>query len=273
MIATPERNKDIYTSLHDRIIDKRFQSPSPIRRHAHRTQYQVFVDLIPSGSTVLDAGCGEGVLSVLLAKKGCIVTGFDLSEPNIAAAKNYAEKEGVGGNVRFMLGDIEHIPVADKSFDYVVSSHVLEHVPDFVKGARELSRIAITKVIIAIPTCLNLCAMALLGRDSYWLISRKTVYGIPKGVLRVLFALFTNQDGVNEGYEGNMELIHIFRFPWKGKASIEAGHLKVLAYRGSCYPFPYLPFLVPLSCFIEKFSWLPFIRNFGYGTTYVCEPR
>ncbi len=272
-IATPQRNKQIYTTFHDRIIDKRFQSHFSIRRYAHLAQYKIFLELIPAGSTVLDAGCGEGILTVLLAKHGCKVTGFDLSEPNIIAAKQYAEQEGVADNVNFLLGDIEHIPVQDGSFDYVVSSHVLEHVPDFVKGAKELSRIAKQRVIIAIPTCLNLSSMALLGGDKFWTISRKTLYGIFYGLLRVLWAWLIRSEGVNEGYAGNMELIHIFRFPWKGKESIEAGNLRVLRYRASAYPFPYLSFLLPLSYCLEKFAWMPIFRNLGYGTTYVCEPK
>ncbi len=272
-LATPEQNKAIYTGLHDRIIEKRFRSASLVRRHAHLRQYQVFSDLVPAGATVLDAGCGEGVLSVLLAQKGCIVTGIDLSEPNIRSARAHAASEGVADRVTFRTGDIESMGMADKSFDYVVSSHVLEHVPDFVRGARELRRLTRQRAIIAIPTCLNPCAMVLLGKDKYWMISRRTPYALLWGFLQVLGAWLTGEDGVNEGYEGRPELIHIWRFPWRGRKSIEAGGLRVDSYCASSYPFPYLSFLVPLSTFLERFAWLPVLRNFGYGTTYVCRPE
>ncbi len=271
-LATVEENKAIYTALHDEITAKRFHSPYSIRRHAHAMQYQVFLDLIPPDATVLDAGCGEGTLGILLAKQGCRVTGFDLSEPNIVAANRYAVLEGVADRVRFQLGDIEHLPVTDRSFDYVISSHVLEHIPDFTQGARELARIAIKQVIVAIPTCLNLCSMTLLGGDKYWTISRRSVYALPWGVLRVFTAFFTSQNGVNEGYEGNKQLIHISRFPWRGKTEIEAGNLRVISYCGSTYVFPYFPFLLPITKFLERMAWWPIIRNFGYGSTYICEP-
>lgn len=270
-LASAQQNKEIYGQLHDKILEKRFHSTSPIRRHAHHSQYQAFVDLIPAGSTVLDSGCGEGVLCVLLAKKGCIVTGVDLSEPNIAACKEYAQSEGVSDKVSFMVGDAEKLPVPDKSFDYVVSSHVLEHVPDFAKGVAELSRVARLQVIAAIPTCLNTSAWALLGGDKYWTVSRRTPYALIVGFFRMLAALFTGKEGVNEGYAGRMDLIHIWRFPWRGKQSIEQGGLKVVRYRGSSYIFPYLPFLVPVSKLLLKGCWLPVLRNFGYGTTYVCD--
>ncbi len=271
-LASADENKRIYTTLHDKIVEKRFESDSPIRRHAHRTQYQAFVDLIPAGSTVLDSGCGEGTLSILLAKHGCIVTGVDLSEPNIEAAKKYAAEQGAGGSTTFLVGDAERLPAEDKSFDYVVSSHVLEHVPDFSQGAAELARVARVQVIAAIPTCLNPSAMVLLGGDKYWTVSRHTPYALFYGFLRVLGALVSGAEGVNEGYAGRMDLIHIWRFPRKGKQAIERGGLRVVRYRGSSYIFPYLPFLVPLSKLLLKGCWLPGLRNFGYGTTYVCEP-
>lgn len=270
-IATPEENKDIYTHFHDKILEKRFHSSSPIRRHAHHSQYQAFVDLIPAGATILDSGCGEGVMCVMLAQKGCIVTGVDLSEPNIEASKKYAQEQGMGDKINFLVGDAENLPVADKSFDYVVSSHVLEHVPDFVKGVRELNRVARKQVIAAIPTCLNPSCWVLLSHDKYWQLSRKSIYALPLGFLRVIAALFTGKEGVNEGYAGHPELIHIWRFPWRGRKLLEAGGLKVVRYRGSSYIFPYLPFLVPVSTLLLKGCWLPVLRNMGYGTTYVCE--
>lgn len=270
-IASADENKRLYSGHHDRIIEKRFESGSPIRRHAHRAQYQAFVDLVPTGATVLDSGCGEGVLSVLLAKKGCIVTGVDLSEPNILACKAYAEREGVADRTTFLVGDAEHLPVGDKSFEYVVSSHVLEHVPDFTAGAAELKRVATKQVIIAIPTCLNACAWVLLGGDKYWTISRRTPYAIVVGIARVLWALVTRAEGVNEGYAGHSELIHIWRFPRVGTARIEAAGLKVLRYRSSSFVFPYCGFLVPVSKLLLKGCWLPGLRNWGYGTTYVCD--
>lgn len=271
-IAAPDRNKEIYGTLHDEIITKRFQSTSPIRRFAHRSQYQVFADLIPAGSRVLDAGCGEGVLSVMLARKGCTVVGVDLSEPNIVACKEYAAKEGETERTEFLVGDIEHMNFPDHSFDYVVSSHVLEHVPDFEQGVRELGRLAKVEVIAAIPTCLNPSAMVLLGGDKYWLFSRRTIYALPLGFLKVLWALVTGKVGVNEGYAGMEELIHLRRFPWRAKKAIEKAGLKVKAYRGSSYIFPYFSIFLPISRLLAKGAWLPVIRECGYGVTFVCEP-
>jgi ubiquinone/menaquinone biosynthesis C-methylase UbiE len=271
-MTTSSANKEVYRTLHDEIIAKRFHSPFAIRRYAHHAQYQAIVDLVPSGSTVLDAGCGEGVLSVLLAKKGCTVTGVDLSEPNVAAARTFAAACGMQDHVTFLSGDAEHLPVPDKSFDYVVSSHVLEHVPDFVQGVRELARVARVGAVVAIPTCLNPASFALLGNDRYWTISRRTPFAIAIGAFRVLFALMTGCEGVNETYAGRKDLIHIFRFPWSGTALLRAGGLTVERYRASSFPVPYLPFLVPVSRLLDHLAWLPVARTLGFGTTYFCRP-
>lgn len=271
-LATPERNKQLYSELHDQILQKRFHAESPIRRHAHHRQYNIFTELIPPGATVLDAGCGEGVLSVLLANHGCRVTAFDISRPNVEAAKNYVKASNVTDRVEVLIGDTERIPVPDRSFDYVVSSHVLEHVPDFVQGAKELSRIARKQVIIAIPTCISIGAWSLLAHDRYWQVSRRSLYAVPLGFLRVCRALFMGEEGVNEGYGGRKDLIHIWRFPWKGKELIERGNLRVLRYGCSAVIFPYLSCLLPLTRLLEKFAWSPVMRNMGHGTTYVCEP-
>lgn len=268
-----EHNKAIYSGYHDQILDKRFHATSPIRRHAHHEQYQAIANLIPAGATVIDSGCGEGVLSVLLAQKGCIVTGVDLSAPNIASCKRYAEEQGVSDRVTFIQGDAERLPVSDAYFDYAVSSHVLEHLPDFCQGARELARVARKGVVVAIPTCLNPASLVQLGGDKYWTISRKTPYALPLGFFRVVLAFIRGEEGVDEGYAGNADLIHIYRFPWIGKRLLEQSGLKVRSYRASAIVFPYISALLPLSRLLEKGAYLPVLRNTGYGTTYICDVK
>jgi ubiquinone/menaquinone biosynthesis C-methylase UbiE len=273
MTNSSELNKQIYKEHHDKIIEKRLHSSYPIRRHAHITQYNAFVESIPSGSKVLDVGCGEGVLTILLAQNGCQVTGVDISEPNIEACKHYAQQMNVADKVNFLLGDAENIPVEDGTYEYVVSSHVLEHVPDFVKGVKELRRVSSKKVIVAIPTCINPASFVQLGGGTYWTITRHTPYAIFLGGLRVLKALFTKREGVNEGlgYAGNKDLIHVYRFPSVGKKLLEQGGLQVDSFKASSLPFPYISSLIPLSRWLEKFAHKPVLRHCGYGTTYYCS--
>ena len=63
--------------------------------------------------TVFDAGAGSGRFSILLAKHGCRVTHFDISQPMIDKAKELAEQAGVIDRISFVKGDFE--PDAEKA--------------------------------------------------------------------------------------------------------------------------------------------------------------
>jgi 2-polyprenyl-6-hydroxyphenyl methylase/3-demethylubiquinone-9 3-methyltransferase len=78
------------------------------------------------GLSLLDVGCGGGLLSEPLARMGFTVTGIDAGDKNIAVARIHAEKSGVP--VRYQVGGPED--VAAESFDVVLSMEVIEHVPD-----------------------------------------------------------------------------------------------------------------------------------------------
>lgn len=61
--------------------------------------------------TVFDGGAGCGRFSILLAKHGCEVTHFDISQPMINKAKELAEKEGVLDKIIFVKGALEDLSV------------------------------------------------------------------------------------------------------------------------------------------------------------------
>lgn len=93
-----------------------------------RPQYSTIVDWTPSNSTVLDAGCGDGVLGEKLQKeKGSTVFGFDLDPIGVTAAI----RRGVNARVH----DADHpFPYKKGQFDVVICNEVLEFVrdPNFV---------------------------------------------------------------------------------------------------------------------------------------------
>jgi len=77
-------------------------------------------DNVRRGSSVLDLGCGEGMLA-LLKRKGVVLTGVDLS-PELLAAASRNGYDGVS------LATLTSLPFPDSSFDYVVSLDVMGHV-------------------------------------------------------------------------------------------------------------------------------------------------
>ena len=210
---------EFYHHYHDQMSAKRYNSPFWIRRYAQREIYAGFLSYIEAGLHVLDAGCGEGMLSILMAKEGAQVTAIDLSWPNVHVGHRVATQEELP--IEFLIVNAEQLPFADNSFDVVVSSHVLEHLPNLTKSLEELRRVTRGLALIAMPTCFNPAAWALLGGDPYWQITRRSLFATPLGLFRTLVALIGRQEGPNEGYAGRIDLPHIWRFPWVMRRQIE----------------------------------------------------
>lgn len=92
--------------------------------------------------SLLDIGCGGGLLAEEFAGLGSRVVGVDLSLPSIRAARKHAS--GVGFGIQYAVAAGERLPFEDESFDAAACGEVLEHVrdPDAViaEGARVLRR-------------------------------------------------------------------------------------------------------------------------------------
>ena len=82
-----------------------------------------------AGKTVLDVGCGGGILAESIAKKGTKVTGIDLSEKALKVADLHSLESGVA--VRYELIAAEELASREAGhYDVVTCMEMLEHVPD-----------------------------------------------------------------------------------------------------------------------------------------------
>lgn len=92
------------------------------------------------GKTVLDAGCGHGYYSILLAKKGATVTGIDISEKMIELAKKNAVEASV--KCQFFVCDMQNLSIFNSNtLDLVTSSIVVGYIDDLRKAFSEVFRV------------------------------------------------------------------------------------------------------------------------------------
>ena len=101
---------------------------------------------ISEGSSVLDMGCGEGRHTIgLFVEKQINAFGFDLSldDLNIARSRldDFSTQSSSNSVCVFGVSDISNMPFQDGSYDSVICSEVLEHVPAPEESIKELIRV------------------------------------------------------------------------------------------------------------------------------------
>lgn len=113
---------------------------SEVAKHIETTA-EAFVDRldIQPGMKVLDVACGSGNLAIVAAQKGADVTGIDIADNLIEAAKRRAAAAGL--NIAFEQGDAEAMPYDDDKFDIVMTMFGAMFAPRPDVTASELVRV------------------------------------------------------------------------------------------------------------------------------------
>ena len=97
---------------------------------------------ITADMSVLDVGSGVGgPARFLAATYGCRVTGVDLSEPFVDAARYLTERTGQSGQVSFETASALELPFDDGRFDVVLLQHVAMNISDRARLYREIRRV------------------------------------------------------------------------------------------------------------------------------------
>jgi SAM-dependent methyltransferase len=97
---------------------------------------------IAADMSVLDVGSGVGgPARFLAATYGCRVTGVDLSEPFVDAARYLTERTGQGGQVSFETASALELPFDSGRFDVVLLQHVAMNISDRTRLYREIRRV------------------------------------------------------------------------------------------------------------------------------------
>jgi len=122
------------------ILPRRIQARSVLKILAHN-----------SNANLLDAGCGDGIFSIELARRGYgVVVGMDVDRGKIALANRRVRSMNLNDKVELLVGDVQHAPFTADSFDRVLCNCVLEHVPDDSKALAELVRVLRTGGILVV---------------------------------------------------------------------------------------------------------------------------
>jgi 2-polyprenyl-3-methyl-5-hydroxy-6-metoxy-1,4-benzoquinol methylase len=115
--------------------------------------------------SVLDVGCGEGVLTLEWAKQlgdGRVV-GIDLDDPKLRA--EWAKRERP--NLEFRAEEATHLSFADGEFDLAAAIEVLEHVPEPEATLAEMARVARSHLLVSVPRE-PLWRGLNMARGAYW---------------------------------------------------------------------------------------------------------
>ncbi|MBS0288376.1 MAG: methyltransferase domain-containing protein [Proteobacteria bacterium] len=90
---------------------------------------------LTSGGQIVDLGCGSGIFTQFLQKKGYACIGVDLSHKLLRIGKNQMN------TVQFIQADVEALPFADNSVDAIMLSCLLHHLPNPFFCAKEVFRV------------------------------------------------------------------------------------------------------------------------------------
>ncbi len=129
----------------------KYGSTNPVVRRLmggfERTLGDLFEQAAPA--SVLDVGCGEGVLTAQWADRPGVerIVGIDLEDPKLQAEWEERRRE----NLEYRVMRAENLPFADGEFELATAIEVLEHVPDPAHTVAEMARVASGHLLVSVP--------------------------------------------------------------------------------------------------------------------------
>lgn len=115
----------------------------------------------------IDVGCGGGILTEALAGHSYQITGLDISEGALRAAKRHAAARGV--KVEYGSSSAYHLGITTECVDGVIASDLFEHLHDFPRAVSEMARVLKPGGVLAFDT-VNRTWLSLLG--AIWVVQK-----------------------------------------------------------------------------------------------------
>ncbi|MBI5888355.1 MAG: class I SAM-dependent methyltransferase [Deltaproteobacteria bacterium] len=114
---------------------------SPLGKLSDRLEKDLIFSIagVKGGEKALDEGCGTGIYTIELARRGAVSTGVDSSKEMLDLAGAKARKEGL--TVEFVSADALMLPFPDGCFDMVLSAGMLCFIREREKALQEMRRV------------------------------------------------------------------------------------------------------------------------------------
>jgi SAM-dependent methyltransferase len=141
---------------HDALVQRHFRSTLPYWEQIYADQsvygriYQErarrAIDYagglgLSGGTTVLEIGCGPGIITTAMARRGATVWAIDSLQEMVDRTMAMTERAGVGSRVFAQVGHIDNVPFADATFDLVVLIGVTEWLVSLMRPLQEIFRV------------------------------------------------------------------------------------------------------------------------------------
>ena len=123
------------------------------KRAEHEIKRFKYLSNLLEGEKILEIGCGNGDLSLEIAKNGFNIVGIDISQAGIAQANEIAQREHLDGKANFSVMDATNLDFPDNCFDSVIIPEVFEHIRDSRKILEEALRVVRNggRIVISLP--------------------------------------------------------------------------------------------------------------------------
>jgi 2-polyprenyl-3-methyl-5-hydroxy-6-metoxy-1,4-benzoquinol methylase len=151
-MAQPKARND----QQQRLVDELFATQATYWRDTYKEKdisdviYQIrqavalkYVDglSLPKTVRVLEIGCGAGLMTAALAKRGFLVEAIDHSQAMVDLTIQHAEQTGIANQINVCTGDIHELSYENQTFDLIIALGVIPWLHDFQKALAEIARV------------------------------------------------------------------------------------------------------------------------------------
>jgi 2-polyprenyl-3-methyl-5-hydroxy-6-metoxy-1,4-benzoquinol methylase len=204
-------------------IDRRFVEASRPYLTAQRPFDRIMPDDLV-GKQVLEIGCGAGLHSLELARRGAAVHAVDLTDGAVAATRTRMAEFGVNAEVR--CADAESLPYESQTFDFVWSWGVIHHSARTARIVREISRVLKPNGETRVMVYNRQGSIARLTLLRHYLLGGEFIHNSPDETL------WRWSDGYSARYYHREQLEDLFR------GFFEEASCVVLGQEADVLPFP-----------------------------------